>query len=152
MSLLGLNDRGEIVGSYLGADGTYHAFFRDRRGRITTIDARGVDYTSPLDLNDRGQIVGYTGNVGSDSDPLIDPTTIHGFVLKKGPEGPFSRIDVPGAPTTVASGIDDRDRVAGFYLNPNFAPSTERARAGAPMEAVPVEGPIPGMLGARRGR
>jgi hypothetical protein len=134
-TILGLNDRGEMVGNYLGADGTRHAFFRDRRGRITTIDARGVDYTWPLDLDDRGRVVGFTGNGSADDPNRIDVTTIHGFALKRGPEGPLSQIDVPGAPNTLASGIDDRGRIAGFYLNPNFTPSTGRTGAGAPMEA-----------------
>jgi hypothetical protein len=137
---LGLNNRGEIVGVYLRADGTIHAFFRGRRGQITTIDAPGVENTFPFDINDRGRIVGFTANG-------TDPNTIHGFLLKSGPDGPFTPIDVPGAPNTLASGIDDRGRIAGFYLNPNFTPSTERARAGAPMEGL-----LLGMLAAGEAR
>jgi hypothetical protein len=138
-TITAINDHGEMVGSYSGADGTRHAFFRDRRGHITTIDARGVDYTVPLDIDDRGRVVGFTGN-GSANDPnRIDTTTVHGFAYKKGPEDALTPIDVPGAPNTLASGIDDRGRIAGFYLNPNFTPSTERTRTGAPMEAPPPE-------------
>jgi hypothetical protein len=44
----------------------------------------------------------------------------------------------------LASGIDDRGRIAGFYLNPNFTPSTEPARPGAPMEALPAAMPVAG--------
>jgi hypothetical protein len=134
-TITAINDRGEMVGVYGDADRDPHGFFRSRRGRITTIDARGVDYTLPLDIDDRGRVVGYTGKGSADDPNRIDVTTIHGFALTKGPEGPFTQIDVPGAPNTLASGIDDRGRIAGFYLNPNFTPSTERNQPAAPMEA-----------------
>jgi hypothetical protein len=134
-TITALNDRGEMVGVYAGADGNRHAFFRSRRGRITTIDAPGVDYTLPLDIDDRARVVGFTGNGSADDPNRIDVTTIHGFAYKRGPEGPLTQIDVPGAPNTLASGIDDRGRIAGFYLNPNFTPSTERTHTGAPTEA-----------------
>jgi hypothetical protein len=146
-TIVGLNDRGETVGNYLGADGTRHGFFRDRRGHITTIEARGVDYTLPLDIDDRRRVVGFIGN-GSVADPnRIDVTTIHGFAVKQGPDGPLTPIDVPGAPNTLASGIDDRGRIAGFYLNPSFTPSIEPTRTSAPMEAL-----LSGTLMAGEGR
>jgi hypothetical protein len=89
----------------------------------------------PLDIDDRRRVVGFTGNGSADDPKRIDVTTIHGFALKSGPDGPFTPIDVPGAPNTLASGIADGGRITGFYLNPNFSASSERTHAGAPLEA-----------------
>jgi hypothetical protein len=36
-----------MLGVYGGADDKGHAFFLSRRGRIITIDARGVDHSLP---------------------------------------------------------------------------------------------------------
>ena len=61
-------------------------------------------------------------------------TEVHGFVTDRA-GGPLTRIDVPGAPATVASGIDDRGRIAGLYLNPNAAPG---AASGSPPATSPA--------------
>ena len=42
--LLGINNRGQMVGSYIDADGGYHGFLRDKRGAVTTLpEAPGAD-------------------------------------------------------------------------------------------------------------
>jgi hypothetical protein len=130
-TITALNERGQTVGIYLDVTGAYHGFFRSARGRITTIDAASVVLTLPLGLNNRGQIVGLTS-----TSPSFDPGDgeIHGFLLGNGPGGPFTRIDVPGASDTGATGIDDRGRIVGVYENPNATMSGQRARAGAPMD------------------
>jgi uncharacterized membrane protein len=115
--LTAINDRGEMLGVYLDADGNPHGFHRSPHGRITTIDAPGANLTFPFDINDRGRIVGFT----TDALPLPDAAEVHGFVLKHGPDSRFTRIDVPGAPRTLASGIDDRGRIVGIFQNPNAA-------------------------------
>lgn len=48
-----MNDRGEVVGSSQTAAGTFHGF-RWRRGIMTDLGP-----VTPLDINNRGQIVGY---------------------------------------------------------------------------------------------
>jgi hypothetical protein len=50
-----------------------------------------------------------------------------GFLLARGVNGPFTPISVPGAPTTVASGLNDRGQITGAYNNPNAAPSPQPA-------------------------
>ena len=47
---------------------------------------------------------------------------LHGFLLAKGVEGPFTPIDFPGAPGTGATGINDRGQIVGIYENPDAAP------------------------------
>jgi hypothetical protein len=113
--ITGLNDRGEMVGLYAGADGAIHAFHRDRRGQVTTIDSPDLPYTLPFDINDYGRIVGFTAS----SLPAPQAAEVHGFRVDTRRGFGFRQIDVPGAPRTVAFGIDDRGRVAGFYQNPN---------------------------------
>lgn len=119
-SLLDINDRGEIVGAYADPDGTSHGFVRDTRGRITTIDAAGAVYTLPFGINNRGQVVG----LSTDALPLPDAHETHGFLLRHGAGGPFTRIDVPGAAATGAFDINDSGTIVGQYGNPENAART----------------------------
>jgi hypothetical protein len=58
-----------------------------------------------------------------------DPTglPVHGFVLRSGVGGPFTPIDVPGAPSTPPGAINNRGQIVGAYENPNPAPSAQRS-------------------------
>ena len=102
-----------MVGLYGDSDGTLHAFFRTARGRVITYGASGVPYTVPFDVNDRGTIVGIT----TDALTLPDADELRGFVLDIHRGSRLTPIDFPGAPRTVAFGIDDRGRVTGIYDN-----------------------------------
>ena len=58
-AVLGVNDRGQMVGSYIDARGAYHGFLRDTNGAVTTLpEAPGADPasggTQPAALNERG--------------------------------------------------------------------------------------------------
>ncbi|TCC44413.1 hypothetical protein E0H75_33060 [Kribbella capetownensis] len=116
-TLMGVNDRGDTVGLYFESDGSIHAFFRDARGRVTTIDAPDAKLTFPADINDRGQIAGFT----TDALPLPTATNIQGFVLRNGPTGPVTRIDYPGASRTIVFGLNDHGSITGVYENPTPA-------------------------------
>jgi probable HAF family extracellular repeat protein len=115
-----INDRGQMVGAYLAADGSYRGFLLSR-GRYTTFAAPGAPVTFPTDINNRGQIVGS----GLSYDANRELTSARGFVLRKGIDGPFTQIDVPGALGTIPRGIDDRGRIVGLYANPNATPSPQ---------------------------
>jgi hypothetical protein len=60
-------------------------------------------------------------------------TELHGFLLAKGPSGPFTPIDFPGAPNTVAFGINDRGQIVGTYENPDAAPDAQPSLMQMPM-------------------
>ena len=61
--VLGINNRGQMVGFYIDDDGAYHGFVRDRKGDVTTLPEAPraeptMGGTQPGQINDRGQIVG----------------------------------------------------------------------------------------------
>jgi hypothetical protein len=68
----------------------------------------------------RGQIVG-----SAYADPAAPAA--RGFLLANGVTGPFTPVDVPGAATTMAFGIDSHGRVVGGYQNPDATPSPQPA-------------------------
>ena len=74
---LGVNDLGEIVGSYVGADGNTHGYI-DNNGVFTSFDPPGSASTTINGVNDKGDIVGFYTN------PTTD--TVDGFVGTPVPE------------------------------------------------------------------
>ena len=76
---LGVNDMGEIVGSYVGADGNTHGYI-DNNGVFTSFDPPGSASTTINGINDKGDIVGFytTANdtvVGFVGTPVPEPST-----------------------------------------------------------------------------
>jgi uncharacterized membrane protein len=108
-SLFDINDRGQMVGVRVEPDGTFRGFVLDR-GRFTTFSAPGAVLTAPGDINNRGRIVGFTSTDGASA---------RGFLLARGADGPFTPISFPGAPSTLAFGLNDIGTVTGTYNNPD---------------------------------
>jgi len=77
-------------------------------------------------LNNRGQIVGYTA-------ADLQLNNAHGFLLRRGPGGPVTRIDVPDALRTIARGINDRGQIVGTYERPADEPAAQRSSAAPSM-------------------
>src|SRR5512146_1977110 len=93
----GINNSGQIVGSYSEQSGTFHGYF-DTRGSFTEIDVPGASSTATFDINSAGQIVGYYHDAHGD----------HGFLETR---SSFVTITVPGATNTEAFGINDRGQI-----------------------------------------
>jgi uncharacterized membrane protein len=108
---LGMNNRGQSVGSYVDAEGRFHGFLRDRR-RIIPLDVPRATDTFPWHVNDRGQIVGmYFDERGQ----LPDGSSQHGFLWNR---GRFTTIDPPDAVAFVqVYSIDERGRIVGAYYD-----------------------------------
>jgi probable HAF family extracellular repeat protein len=95
-TVYGTNNRGQLVGSYVDADGREHGFLLER-DKVTAIDHPdapddpAASNTAASDVNDRGQIVGFYADASG---------TYHGYLYDK---GRFTRIDPPAPPTMPAS-------------------------------------------------
>jgi hypothetical protein len=123
--VLGINNREQMVGSYIDADGAYHGFLRDRRGRVTTLpDAPGAEPTAggtqPTSINERGQIVGlaYDAQGGS-----------RAFRYER---GKFALFDgTSGAVFTRPLDVDNRGRAVGDYgTRPANTPAADASTTG----------------------
>jgi uncharacterized membrane protein len=81
------------------------------RGVFTSLpDVPGADVTTHFRNNNRGQVVGVYGDV-SDGTPRL-----HGFLMRK---RRVTRIDVPGATSTLPLGINDHRQVVGGWVGPD---------------------------------
>jgi uncharacterized membrane protein len=105
----GIDDRGRIVGAYLGRDLVGRHFVRDRKGRFETLDdpPGGSDFDEYVDINNRGEIVGFYNDA--------EGVTTTGFLRDK--KGRFTSIDVPGSRATGPLKINDRRQVVGIYID-----------------------------------
>jgi hypothetical protein len=80
----------------------------------------GAPLTLAFDLNNRGQIAGFAYDDA-------DLTGARGFLLARGARGPFTPIDVPGAPRNAALGLNDAGAIVGQYENTAAQPSPQPA-------------------------
>jgi uncharacterized membrane protein len=126
----GINDRGQIAGTWYDAGfqpgqgvpppSAVHGFIRQPNGRITTIDLpASFDGTSVTDINDRGQVVGQTGD-----------TQRSGVGFLREPNGRVIIIDVPGAQKIdYPLALNNRGQIVASYTDAGapsdrFAPNT----------------------------
>jgi parallel beta-helix repeat protein/probable HAF family extracellular repeat protein len=98
----GINDAGDVVGSYTDAAGKGHAFLM-RGGKFTSIDYPGAVSTTAITVNNTGDIAGYYA--------LADGIQ-HGFLLSA---GSFTTVDVPGAKYSGVFGLNDKGEMVGHW-------------------------------------
>lgn len=113
----GMNQIGEVTGTYTDANALLHGFIRDARGQIVTFDVPGASPTIPYAINLTGEVSG----------GYLDSDGMHGFV--RSADGVFLRIDYPDLPPpvgtclacigTVVTGINDMGEAVGFFNNLN---------------------------------
>jgi len=100
----GINDLGQIVGSYYDQNYNLHALLIQNGTFIplapTTI--LGTEYSDAYKINNRGDVVG----------EVCDDVACHGFLLSK---GVLTILDYPGASDTVAWGINQSGTIVGFW-------------------------------------
>ena len=109
----GVNDRGDLIGLFNDAAGMTHAFVR-RAGQYRSADLAGAISTTPLSINDAGQIAG---------DYVATPdTTGYGYIAQ--PDGTFTLYSVPGAPpeSTYFISINNAHAVLGTWIDADFNP------------------------------
>ena len=98
----GINDAGQITGSYSDRAGRSHGFVY-AGGAFTTLDVPGAPYTSMSGINDAGQIVGSYQDASG---------TALGFLYSGGIYRSFA---APGAVATYADGINAAGQIVGSY-------------------------------------
>ena len=108
----GINNRGQIVGTYEGRDRVVRHFLLDRGSRYTEVEdppdgQDGNAFDEYVDINNRGEIVGFYNDT--------EGFTTTGFLRTK--RGRFVDLSVPGSQVTAAFKINDRRQVAGFYVD-----------------------------------
>jgi uncharacterized membrane protein len=104
---------GWFAGDYSDAT-TVYAYLRNKHGDYLTLAYPGALVDSARAMNDRHEIV---GRWDDDSVPPIQfpcTTQCHGFLWA---EGAFQSIDVPGASSTVALGINNRRQIVGKFVD-----------------------------------
>lgn len=112
-----INQRGDVVGTYLDSNNVFHGFLRSKDGTFTTLDAPGADMkpndfngTFAQSINARGEIAGF----------YYDASNLnHGFV--RSVDGTFTIFDVPGA----ANGsspiyLNETGAIVGYALDGNL--------------------------------
>jgi hypothetical protein len=102
----GINDAGQIVGSYTESGGRQRGYIRNGT-TFTTIDYPSAQTTRVTGINNAGDMVGCY-----DSGALCNS----GFLLSG---GTFTPIAYPGSTTTVPLGINDDDDIVGFANSVN---------------------------------
>jgi uncharacterized membrane protein len=108
ISPIGINERGQIVGSYADPAGTERGFLLEG-GRFTTIDVPGAKGTQAQGINNHGQIVGVYSDT---SNPSITGAQLRGFLLD---HGRYRRLDFPAARSSQAYDLNDHGQVVGEY-------------------------------------
>jgi len=99
----GINDKGQIVGTYQDADSHRHGFLLSK-GNYTILDVPGAGNSTVAEgINNAGQIVGlYFGTDG----------TNHGFVLI---DDVYTTVDLPGSTSTAIFSINAKGEIAGRF-------------------------------------
>ena len=100
----GINNHGQIVGSYDTKDGNRHALLI-QKGKFIPLAPEtilGTDYSDAYKINDRGDVVGWD----------CDDFTCHAFLLR---DGVVTLLDFPGATLTYGFDINESGTVAGVW-------------------------------------
>jgi len=104
---LHINDRGDVVGIFIGDDGFYHGFLL-RHGVLTILNFPGANETVAYDINESGTVTGYRNLYDSSGTFLYQG----GFTWKN---GNFTDVTFPGSGDTSAQGINDHGDIVGCW-------------------------------------
>ncbi len=104
-AIYGLNNRGQMVGTYVNSSGATVSFVSDGI-KTKTVAVPNARQTYAYGINDRGHIVGYYAAASGEHS--------FGFLLI---DGKFTTLAFPGAAQTFANGINNAGEVAGNYYD-----------------------------------
>jgi hypothetical protein len=101
------NDRGDVIGQYIGDDSIIHGFSLTK-GTLTTLDFPGASDTYPFGINNSGTVVGYWDILDANGNALA----YHGFTWN---DGTFKEVNFPGSADSVITGINARGDLVGAW-------------------------------------
>jgi probable HAF family extracellular repeat protein len=114
----GINDSGQVVGHYTGADNNFHGFLYNLSSNTyaTLTDPSGTS-TFANGINNSGLIVGFYGDFSaSGGSSARHAFTYDSSSSSSGTTPPFVSFDDPSAlGSTVANGINDSGQIVGAY-------------------------------------
>jgi len=105
-------NNGAFAGDYSDAS-TVHGFLSPKPGLFIRLDFPGAAATAARWISETTEVVGRWDDYSIPLD-LACSTQCHGFLWAK---GEFLSIDVPGANSTVALGINDAGRIVGRFID-----------------------------------
>jgi len=104
--LLGVNNEGLAVGFYTDAGSTNHGYvYNIARHTFRRVNVSGDTNVTAAAINNLGDIAGSATNAAGSTE---------GFLLRS--DGKVFHLDVPGASSTQAFGVNDGDEVVGAYM------------------------------------
>jgi len=104
--VLGINDKGAVVGTFIDANGAQHGFLFQNK-KYTQIDAPKDNTTVAWDINNKGQITVYALNSGGTYDAFV-------MTGKK-----FAKVSDPGSssPGTIVHALNNKGDVDGTFYD-----------------------------------
>lgn len=129
----GINNSGQITGSYDNATGLHG--FLDTRGTFTRLDVPGGLDTSPVAMNNSGDLAGNYSVLSS-----AGVSVQRGFLFTR---GQYTNVDFPGGANTLPSALNNAGTVAGTYEDP-AVPAPFNTNAFVFQRGKYVRLPLPG--------
>lgn len=139
--VFGMNERGLVAGGAIYNDGTSTAFvFDPRTGVFTPLPTLPGYETSGIGINEPGVVVGAAR--------INDPFVEEGLIYRGGTTSLFS---YPGAPNTIARGVNNSGLVTGYATGPDMPLTgfTYDPATGVFVEIVPSLATIPQGINGR---
>ena len=128
----GINERGDIVGTYIDSNAVNRGFVRFADGTFSSpiVEPKTIGFTQARGINSSGTVCG--DYFGSDFN-------LHGFFLSN---GTFTEYDVPGGSNTLVQGINDRADFAGAFGDSFNGPFQAFVSVGGNITSFSVPGAI----------
>ncbi len=109
--VIGINNDDKTSGFYIDDNGKTHGF-TDFRGSFLKVDYPGTSFNQLLSQNDLGQAAGYYSTKADGTGPD------HAYIYDEF-GGVFELLNIPGSATAQATGINNSERVCGFFVDAN---------------------------------
>lgn len=133
-TLFGINNRGDVVGSYQNPENFFHGFVY-KSGQFTSIDGPGAVFTEIRGINDPGDIVGTFITLQA----VITETPGGGFQgLSQKNGGSLTTLNIPGHLNTIFQRITPRGSIYGCFHDEGFDNTPQETMHGTGYSSKPT--------------